>query len=89
MTAPIILEAVVSGEEIEAIVAQRLIPAIADLERSKVMLSLLSFFVVLMKPDLSAEKVQETVLQTSQFVCLLVSEQEGADTESVSGMDMN
>lgn len=79
MSAPIILEAAVSGDEIEAIIAQRLIPAIADIERTKVMLSLLSFFMVLMKPDLSAEELTNAVQQTSQFACLVLSEQQGAD----------
>lgn len=89
MSAPIILEAAVSGEEIESIIAQRLIPAIADLERTKVMLSLLSFFVVLMKPDLAAEELVETVKQTSQFVCLMLSEQRGADTGEIPENEMN
>lgn len=89
MTAPVILEAAVSGDEIEAIVAQRLIPAIADLERSKVMLSLLSFFVVLMKPDLSADELCHTVKETSQFVCLLLSEQQGADLGDPPPSEMN
>lgn len=89
MTAPIILEASVSGQEVEDIIAQRLIPAIADLERSKVMLSLLTFFVVLMKPDLSTEVLVDTVKQTSQFVCLMLSEQQGADTGSVPENEMN
>lgn len=76
---PIILEAAVSGEEVETIIAQRLIPAIADLERSKVMIAILSFFVVLMKPDLSADELTDCVKQTSQFVCLMLSQHEGAD----------
>ena len=79
MAQPIILEAAVSGEEIETIIQQRLIPAIADLERSKVMLSLLTFFMALMKPDLTAEAMTNAVLQTSQFACLVLTEQQGAD----------
>jgi len=79
MSAPIILEAAVSGEEVQAILTERLIPAIADLERSKVMLCLLTFFVTLMKPDLSSDELTRTVRDTSQFVCLMLSEQRGAD----------
>lgn len=87
---PVILEAAVSGQEIEDIIAQRLIPAIADVERSKVMLSLLTFFIVLMKPDLSAEELTNTVKQSSQFMCLLLSEQMGADTnETIPPNEMN
>lgn len=89
MTAPVILEAALSGDEVESIIAQRLIPAIADLERTKVMLSLLTFFVVLMKPDLTAEELTNTVKQTSQFVCLMLSEQAGADTGPVPENEMN
>lgn len=88
MSAPIILEAAVSGDEIETIIAQRLIPSIADLERTKVMMSLLSFFIVLMKPDLSADELVNAVKQTSQFVCLLLSEQPGVDVD-IPANEMN
>lgn len=86
---PVILEAAVSGEEIETIVAQRLIPAIADLDRTRVMLSLLTFFMVLMKPDLSAEELTHAVKETSQFACLVLSEQQGADIELLDPSEMN
>lgn len=89
MSTPVILEAAVSGEEIEGIIAQRLIPAIADIERTRVMISLLTFFLVLMKPDLSADALTHAVRETSQFACLVLSEQQGADIEPLDPSEMN
>lgn len=73
---PVIVETQATGDEVEAIIAQRLVPAIADLDRTVVMLSLLSFFFVLMKPDLKAEELQEGVKGASQWVCLFLSEKD-------------
>jgi hypothetical protein len=89
MSQPVIVESAATGEEIEAIIAQRLVPAIADLDRSKVMLSLLTFFFVLMKPDLTPKELKDGVRGASQWICLFLSEQDVDDSKPVDKNKLN
>ena len=77
--APHIVEVAATGEEIEAIITERLIPAIHDLERTKVLLALLTLFLTLMKPTITAEEVVEAANGVSQWVCLFLSESDTDD----------
>ena len=77
--APHIVEVAATGEEIEAIITERLIPAIHDLERTKVLLALLTLFLTLMKPTITAEEVVEATNGVSQWVCLFLSESDMDD----------
>lgn len=69
-----ILDTSMRGEEVEQILVKRLVPAIADLERSKAMLALLTFFVVLSKPDLDAELLKSTVKGASEYIVMALTE---------------
>ena len=71
---PQIVEARANGAEIDAIIEERLIPAVHDLERSKTLMALITFTLCLMKPDITAEEAKAGVEQVSQFMCLFLSE---------------
>ena len=71
---PHIVESSATGAEIELIIRERLIPAVADLSQGQVLISLLSLQLCLMKPDLTPEELKAGVEQCSQFICLWLSE---------------
>ena len=77
---PFIAESSASGEEVETIIRERLIPAVADLTQSQILISLLSFQLCLMKPDLTAEELKSGVREVSQFMCLFLSSTVMADS---------
>lgn len=72
----VIVETELKGEEVEQIIVRRLVPAVADVERGKAMLALLTFFVVLSKPDLSAELLKSTVKGASEYIVMSLTEPE-------------
>ena len=79
-----------TGEEIEAIIAERLIPAVAGLEDYKILLSLLTFFIALSKPDVTPDELRDTVKGASQYICLALSEdQTGIDTDKIEKNKLN
>lgn len=82
---PMILQTSMQGEEVQEIITQRLIPAVVGMDRSKTMMALLTFFVVLSKPDLEPELLQKTVKGASEYVVLALTEVE-LQNEAPKGM---
>ena len=78
-----IMECYATGEEIEGIITERLLPAIHDLERTKVLLALMTLFFTLMKPTITAEEVVEGIQGASQWICLYLSELDMTEDEKL------
>jgi hypothetical protein len=76
---PLIVETQVSGHEITRIINTKIAPAIEGEDSYKVVLSLLSFAMILMKPEITAEQLQEGVTWVSQGMCLFLAEPEAED----------
>jgi hypothetical protein len=73
MVKPIIVEAKIPGNEVERIISQLIFPAVENEERSSVIISLLTLALTLMKPDITAEEIQEGVKGTSEWMVLFLS----------------
>lgn len=71
-----IIESHATGEEIEHLIANKLLPAVINEERHKVVIALLTFAITLLKPTVTAEEVQSGVKGCSQWLCLHLSESE-------------
>ncbi len=80
---PQIIETQVSGHEITRIINTKLSPAIEGENEAKVVISLLSFAIILMKPEISPQQLQDGVMWLSQGMCLLLSDPVSEDGEDV------
>jgi hypothetical protein len=60
----------VEGREIQRLVFDRIAPAIEGESIEAAVLSLLTMAVLVMKPDVTIERLQEIVLQTSETLIL-------------------
>lgn len=76
---PIIVGSSATGEEIERIIVSKLLPAIDNEERHKVIISLLTLAITILKPSVTAEEIQEGVQGCSQWLCLFLSEQDAQE----------
>ena len=86
---PFIVESQATGAEIEVIIAERLLPAIHDLERRKVLIALLTLMLTIMKPDISAEEVVDGVKSVSQYICMFLSESDSQSSEGTEKKLLN
>lgn len=64
----------IDGKEIQRIVFDRLIPAIEGEVPESAFLSLLTFAVMMMKPDISIDQLQEIVIDASEHILLSMTE---------------
>ena len=67
-----IIQTTATGEEVKTIINQRLLPAIVDLERSPVLMALMTLTLTLMKPSITADELIEGVRGLSQWACLFL-----------------
>lgn len=74
MTLPMIVEAKVTGEEIERIISDKLFPAVEDEERAASIISMLTLVLTLMKPEISPKEIQDGVRGVSEWMCLFLSD---------------
>lgn len=79
-----ILNASISGEECEQIIIRRLIPAITGIPQGKAMLAMLTFFITLSKPDISAELLTSTVKGASEFITMALTEVDAPPKEEMN-----
>lgn len=73
------------GEEIQALIFDKLMPAMEDTNIGTAVLSMITYSMFMMKPDIKIEELQEAVLSTSQFMVLLLS---GAGAEDGTTPDI-
>ena len=72
MTIPLI-EARASGHDITRLINEKLAPCLEGEDQSKCVIAMLTLSLLIMKPILSAEEVQEGVMGVSQWMCLWLS----------------
>ena len=76
---PQIVEVLASGAEIDAIIEERLLPTVCDIDRTKALMALLTLTLCLMKPTITGEEAMAGIQQVSQFMCLMLSETATSD----------
>jgi hypothetical protein len=72
MVSPII-EAKASGAEITRIINGKLAPALEGEDQSACVMAMLTLTLLIMKPILEAEQIQDGVMGCSQWLCLYLS----------------
>jgi hypothetical protein len=80
MSIPII-EAKASGNEITRLINEKLAPCLEGEEQSKCVIAMLTLALLIMKPVISAENIQEGVMGISQWMCLYLSSLDEVDQE--------
>lgn len=78
MTKSFVSETSASGEEIHAIVCA-LEPVLASVTRPLGIIACLSIALQLMDPEITADKLQEGVKETSRFICMFLEEVPGPE----------
>lgn len=74
---PFLQAVTVEGKEIQRIVFDRLQPAIEGENFEESIMSLLIFAILLMKPEIELEALQEVVLSTTEHIMMHISVPEG------------
>ena len=82
MTVPII-EAKASGSEITRLINEKLAPCLEGEDQSKCVIAMLTLSLLIMKPVISAEDIQEGVMGISQWMCLWLSSMDEVDKDGV------
>lgn len=77
-----IIETRATGPEVERVISSKLLPAVADEDRSLILISLLTLTITLMKPDVTGEEIQEGVKGMSEWLCLFLA---SSDDEGEQG----
>lgn len=70
---PFIQSVTVDGKEIQRLIFDRLMPAVEGEPLSHSILSLITFSVMLMKPDIDLETLQKLVLSTSEHIIMNIA----------------
>lgn len=60
----------IDGRDIQALIFKKLAPACKGERLSHAILALLTYSVILMKPDIEIADLQDTVMSTSEFMML-------------------
>ncbi len=68
-----IVETRATGADVERLIRLKLLPAIADEDRSLILISLMTLTLTLMKPDITGEEIQDGVKGMSEWMCLFLS----------------
>jgi hypothetical protein len=74
----VIRQVEVSGEVIENIVYDRLVPALNEVDAKHAVLSMLTFSVILMKPSIQIEELQHVVMSVSEALVTALVPAEGS-----------
>lgn len=69
-----------TGPEIQKIITERLAPAVEGQDRSHVLISLLTFAVILSKPDITSEELYKTVKDVSSYILCLTGKDSTSDS---------
>ena len=74
----------VSGKDIQRIVYDKLAPACEAEQLEHAVLSMLTFSIILMKPSIDVDTLQEVVMNTSQHIILQLMDEATEDTPRVA-----
>ena len=78
MTVPII-EARATGKEVTRIINEKLAPSVDGEDQSAAVIAMLTMVLLIMKPVISAEDIQQGVMGISQWMCLFLSSLDEVD----------
>jgi hypothetical protein len=80
VTVPII-EAKATGHEVTRIINEKLAPSLEGENQSSAVIAMLTMIMLIMKPVISAEDIQQGVLGVSQWMCLFLSSLDDGDED--------
>jgi hypothetical protein len=68
MPTPLLTKVTVQGEDIQDFILDKLAPVCDGADKSVCILSMLAYVIILVKPHISAEKLQTVVMDTSEHM---------------------
>jgi len=70
---PFVQSVTVEGKDVQRVIFDRLSPAIEGEPLAHAILSMLTFSIMLMKPDIEIEQLQDIVMSTSEHIIMHLS----------------
>lgn len=80
----VIREVEVDGKVIESVIYDKLLPALEDIQKNHAILAMLTMTVLLMKPEITLDELQSTVMGVSGYIVTAITTPSGSDTALVN-----
>lgn len=81
---PLIRSVSVNGKDIQRIVYDKLAPACETEELDHAILSMLTFTVILIKPDIKEQQLKDAVMNVSEYLILQLMDESTEDAPTVT-----